>query len=49
MTVPTPAAAGWVNGAPLPVPAQAERGAGTGQIARLVGIDFARFLAGWRR
>ncbi|KQW06639.1 hypothetical protein ASC66_09275 [Leifsonia sp. Root4] len=45
MTVPTPAAAGWVNGAPVPVPAQAERGAGTGQIARLVGIDFARFLA----
>lgn len=45
MTVPTPAAAGWVNGAPVPVPGPEQRSAGAGQIARLVGIDFARFLA----
>lgn len=49
MTVPTPASAGWVNGAPGPrpvlAPAPVQRGSGTGQIARLVGIDFARFLA----
>ncbi|MET1018570.1 MAG: heparan-alpha-glucosaminide N-acetyltransferase domain-containing protein, partial [Microterricola sp.] len=45
MTVPSPAPAGWVNGAPVSAQGLAQRGAGTGQIARLVGIDFARFLA----
>jgi uncharacterized membrane protein len=55
MTVPVPASAGWADGAPAPAPIdhatqtstrpQGQSGAGRGAIARLVGIDFARFLA----